>query len=120
LHNSIVEKVLHYKKSDILLVLEQGQRNVSLTSAYSDLNCADEPNSIVKQGKITPILAKKQFILSLAHNESEGTVALTTTQGLIFFYQNIQGRGKFYFRLFKILCACNLSCQLRIWFAQNH
>jgi hypothetical protein len=66
---------------------------VGLTSAFSDFNCANELNPIVKQGKITPILAKKQFIVSLAHNEVEGTVALTTTQGLIFFYQNIQSRG---------------------------
>lgn len=75
---------------------------------------------LLKQGKITPILDKKHYILSIAHNEKEGTVAITTTQGLIFFYQNIAERGLYYFRLFKIVCCCpDLTCQIRIWFANE-
>lgn len=66
MHNATVEKVIHYKKTDILFVLEQGQRTINLAPAYSEHNSLNEPNFICKQGKITPILSKKQFILSIA------------------------------------------------------
>ena len=64
-------------------------------------------------------LPNEAYILSAAINQEQGMLALTSTEGLMYFYlysSNIQK-----FRVFKIICACSLGGkQHKIWYLPKH
>jgi hypothetical protein len=60
-------------------------------------------------------LPNEAYILGAALNEEDGMLAVTSTEGLMYFYKYSTQIQRF--RVFKIICCCNIDgCQHNIWY----
>jgi len=108
--NTPIQKALVYKKIDAVIILETNKRSINLLSAMSNAaipgisSGTSQANKLIQTIELP--LPNQAYILSVAMNEEDGMIALTSTESLIYFYKFNSQISKF--RLFKIICCCNL------------
>ena len=111
--NPIIKAIL-YRRTDTFITLEEKKRCVKFISAMSNeaIPGIAKSHAVTKvtQSVKLPIPNATSYIISMAFNESDGILALCSTEGLIYFYEGYQRGGRKDFKLFKIVCTCEQSC----------
>ena len=82
---------LIYKKIDAIITLESNTRKVKVLHAHSNEAIPGIASNNVKGTKIMQtielMLPNEAYILGIAIDEEEGILALTSTEGLMYFYK---------------------------------
>lgn len=68
--------------------------------------------------KVHMPIAGPSYILSIAFNEKDKVIAMCSTESLIYFYRCYGNQTSW--KLFKIICAHGISCQVSIWYMPHH
>ena len=121
-HCAPLNQVLLFKETDMLYVLEKGQKIIRCCEARSYHIWQNNPVKLTQSKTIRPLFPQKAqtSIMSFAMNQNEG-IALATSHGFMYFYHHrIKQNRQTQMKLYRVLCSCEQTVQMDIWYTHGH